>query len=276
MPHATINGNELFYDEHGIGEPLLFHHGYTGSHHAYDDVVPHLAKRFRVFRMDGRGAGDSSRTATGHSIEEYAADVVAMADHLGLDRFTYIGHSMGGVIGYELGLSYPDRLEKLVLVAPAPADGVQVPQAFRDRARELHNGQNVDRMLFEAMITTARPRSRELVESRIRQGLAVSDAHYEESWDALATYKKGDRLGEIKTPTLMVVGAADGLLAANLADFPRLGNATLHVFSRVSHGIPYEIPEEFSEVVLDFLEHGVVTAATQMEKLREAAASARK
>ncbi len=275
MPHATINGNQLFYDERGSGEAVLFHHGYTGSHDAYDDVVPHLAGKYRAIRMDGRGAGDSTRDATGHSIEQYAADVIGMADYLGLDKFTYVGHSMGGVIGYELGLSYADRLNKLVLVAPAPADGVNVPPEYRARAKELHHSKNIDRLMFEAMITTARPRSRELVEARQRRGLSVSDAHHEESWQALVDYHKGDRLGEIKTPTLMVVGAADGLLTSNLTDFPRLGNATLHVFSRVSHGIPYEIPDEFAAVVLDFLEHGVVTAVTQMEKLREAAALAR-
>jgi pimeloyl-ACP methyl ester carboxylesterase len=198
-----------------------------------------------------------------------------MADHLGLDRFTYAGHSMGGVIGFELGLSYADRLNKLILIAPAPADGVQVPQSFRDRARDLHMRKDIDRLLFEAMVTTAIPRSPELVEARILRGLSVSDAHYEESWDALVNYRKGDRLGEIKTPTLLIAGAADGLLSANLADFQRLGNATLHVFSRVSHGIPYEVPDEFSAVVLDFMEHGVVTAATQMAKLREMAAAAR-
>lgn len=124
------------------------------------------------------------------------------------------------------------------------------------------------------MILSAQPRSRELVEARIQRGLSVSDAHYEESWAALESYHKGDRLATIKTPTLMVAGAADGLLPANLADFQRLGNATLHVFSRVSHGIPYEVPDEFSEVVMDFLEHGVVTAMTLQVKLREAMAPA--
>jgi pimeloyl-ACP methyl ester carboxylesterase len=271
MAHANINGAELFYDEHGSGEPLLVHHGYTGSHHAYDDVVPHLARKYRVVRMDGRGAGDSSREPSGHSIEQYAADVIGMADFLGLDRFTYIGHSMGGVIGFELGLSYPGRLNKLVLIAPAPADGVNVPVSFRERARKLHYAKEVKQMVEEAMVTTAHPRSRDLVEARVERGLSVSDAHYEESWEALVSYRKGDRLGQIKTPTLLVAGAADGLLPSNLIDFQRLGNATLHVFSRVSHGIPYEIPDEFSKVVLDFLEHGVVTAATLQAKLREMA-----
>lgn len=274
MAHANINGVSLFYDEHGSGEPVLLHHGYTGSHDAYDDVVPHVAKQYRAIRMDGRGAGDSDRSATGHAIEQYAADVIGMADHLGLDRFTYVGHSMGGVIGFELGLSYPDRLNKLVLIAPAPADGVAVPVSFRERAAKLHYGKDASRLIEESMILSAKPRSRELVEARVQRGLSVSDAHYEESWSALESYHKGERLGEIKTPTLMVAGAADGLLQANLADFQRLGNATLHVFSRVSHGVPYEIPDEFSEVLLDFLAHGVVTAMSLQVKLREAMAPA--
>lgn len=275
MAHAVINGVELFYDEHGSGDPVLIHHGYTGSHYSYDDVVPYLARDYRVIRMDGRGAGDSSRTATGHSIEQYAADVISMADFLGLDRFTYIGHSMGGVIGYELGLTYANRLSKLVLVAPAPADGVVIPASFRERAQKLHYAKATERMVEEAMITTAQPRSRELVQARIEMGLSVSDAHFEESWEALVNFRKGSRLGEITTPTLMVAGAADGLLPANLADFQRLGNATLHVFSRVSHGVPYEVPGEFSSVLREFLEHGVVTAGTLQAKLRGMATASR-
>ncbi len=273
MPHRTINGVELFYDDHGNGEPLLIHHGYTGSHYSWDEVVPLLADRYRVVRMDCRGAGDSGRPTTGHTIEQYAADAVAMMDSLGIDRFTYIGHSMGGVVGYELGLSHADRLDKLVLVTPAPADGVQVPPSFRERAERLRREGDLHTMVREGVALSARE-GPEAVEVRVRQGLSGSQEHYDQSWDALVNYRKGGRLGEIKTPTLMIAGAADSLLPANLADFPRLGNATLHVFSRVGHGVPYEIPEEFAAVVLDFLDHGVVTATTLQAKLRETAAAA--
>ena len=84
---------------------------------------------------------------------------------------------------------------------------------------------------------------------------------------------KGARLGEITVPTLMIAAAADSLLTANLADFARLGNATLHVFSRVSHAVPSEAPEELANVIADFAEHGVVTAATLQRGLREMAAA---
>lgn len=274
MPTKTINGVELFYDDHGSGAPLLVHHGYTGSHDSWDAVLPLLAARHRVIRMDCRGAGDSGRPSSGHTIEQYAADAVAMMDSLGIDRFTYIGHSMGGVIGYELGLSYANHLDKLVLVTPAPADGVHIPPSMRERSERLRRENDLETLIREGAILSARETADE-VAVRVKRGLSVSQEHYDESWASLVSYDKGGRLGEIKTPTLMIAAAADALLPANLADFPRLGNATLHVFSRVSHGVPYEIPEEFADVVLDFLDHGVVTAATLQAKLRETAAAAR-
>jgi pimeloyl-ACP methyl ester carboxylesterase len=273
MAKATINGVELFYDEHGSGEPVLIHHGYTGSHYSWDGVVPFLADRYRVFRMDARGAGDSSHPADGHTIEQYAADVIGMADHLGLDRFTYIGHSMGGVIGFELGLSHQDRLDKLVLVAPAPADGVVAPPAMHEASARLRAANDAEAMARQSIALSANPVSYEDALIDARRRLTISQAHFDQSWDALCTYRKGDRLGEITVPTLLVAGAADSLLAANLKDFQRLPNATLHVFSRVSHGIPYEIPETFAGVVADFLANGVVTAATLQENLRELSAA---
>lgn len=274
MPTTSINGFDLFYETFGAGEPIILHHGYTGSHYNYHASAAILAPKYRCILMDCRGAGDSGRPASGHTIEQYARDVVALADHLGLARFTFVGHSMGGVIGMELGINHGNRLDRLVLVAPAPADGVQMPPGARERDIAVHTARDVEAMLRERRITTARELSDDVHRLRIQRGLSVSDAHYDESWKALEDARLGERLSEITVPTLMVAGAADGLLPANLLDFQRLPNATLHVFSRVSHGIPYEVPEAFAEAIADFMEHGVVTARTLQEKLQAAASRA--
>jgi len=275
MPHAQVNGTSLYYEIHGEGEPILFHHGYTGSHDSWEEVVPHLSGRYRCILMDCRGAGDSDHPAEGYSIEQYADDVIALADFLGLERFTYVGHSMGGVIGYELGLRFPTRLAKLVLVAPAPADGVQAPPEMHDRARALRQARDAETMLRERLVMAPRPPDPDIFRRAVERALSVSDGHFEGSWEALVTYRKGERLREIAVPTLLVAGAADGLLEANLRDFLRLPNATLHVFSRVGHQIPREVPAEFALVLADFLEHGVVTARTLQQRLRELQAAAR-
>ena len=101
----------------------------------------------------------------------------------------------------------------------------------------------------------------------VDRALSVSDAHFDDSWQSMQEFDLSESLVELITPTLMVAGAADGLCAANVNDWQRLPNATLHVFSRVGHGIPRDVPEEFAMILADFLEHGVVNAKTQQEKL---------
>jgi pimeloyl-ACP methyl ester carboxylesterase len=275
VPHASINGAELFYDQAGSGEPLLMHHGYTGSHDAWWELItPRLQDRFHCIVMDARGAGDSSHPDDGYTIEQYARDVIGMAGHLGLDKFTYCGHSMGGVIGMELGINHADRLERLILVAPAPADGVQAPPEMFERSRRLRQENARDTMIRERTIMAAREGGEEQIARSADRALSVSDGHFEDSWKALADVRLGDRLSEITLPTLMISGAADSLLQANLKDFQRLPNATLHVFSRVGHGVPSDVPDEFAEVVADFMMHGVVTAKTLMDRLQAASAPA--
>lgn len=268
MPHLRVNGVALYVEEHGQGEPILFHHGYTGSHDSWEEVVPRLAHQYRCIVMDCRGAGDSEHPPEGYTIAQYADDVIGVADALGLGEFTFVGHSMGGVVGYELALRYPERLRRLVLVAPAPADGVQAPPEFRERARALRQARDAETMLRERLVMAPRRPDPERFRRAVERALSVSDGHFEGSWDAMAAYRAGDRLQEIRTPTLVVAAAADGLLQANLHDFLRLPNAALHVFSRVGHQIPREVPEELAAVLADFMEHGVVTARTLQERLR--------
>jgi pimeloyl-ACP methyl ester carboxylesterase len=83
----------------------------------------------------------------------------------------------------------------------------------------------------------------------------------------MAAFDVTDRLGELTTPTLMIVGAADVLARPNLEDYLRLPNATLHVFSRVGHFVPGDVPDEFATVLRDFMHNGVVSAATLLARI---------
>jgi pimeloyl-ACP methyl ester carboxylesterase len=275
MSHTTVNGVDLFHDELGSGPPLLMHHGYTGSHDMWlDEIAPRLADRYRCIVMDSRGAGGSAHPEGGYTLQQYALDVVGMADALGLDRFSYVGHSMGGGIGFQLGLEHADRLDKLVLVAPIPSGGLdaspeQLAQAAAQRA--LPNAREV--MLRERLIRQVRPHP-ETTEASLDSALSVSSGHFEESWTSMVEFDATDRLNELTTPTLIVAGAADGLARDNVRDYLRLPNATLHFFSRVGHGVPGDVPDEFSAILADFLEHGVVNAETEAARFAEATALA--
>ena len=262
MATAMINGVELYYEEHGEGEPSIFQHGYTASHDGWAEAIARLSSRYRCIAMDCRGAGDSAHPADGYTIEQLAADVVGMADQLGLDTFHYAGQSMGGLIGFELGLAHAARLRSLIISAPAPADGIQFPPAARAEMRRRWAEKERDLLIRTTLAGVPRESAHADVPNQVDRQLGCSQGHYDGCWESMVAYQKGARLGEIQTPTLLLAGAADGLLSGNLKDFERLGNATLHVFSRVGHGVPREVPSAYARVVADFLEHGVVNAKT--------------
>ena len=272
MTHRSINGFDLWYEDRGgPGEVVLFHHGYTGSHDTWPPIVEQLEDEFRCVMMDARGAGDSSHPDDGYTIEQYAADVIGLVDALGIDRFTYVGHSMGGGIGMWLGLEHADRLDRLVLVTPVGSGGIALPPGMREAAATLWHERNVDELVRQRIAGAARPEliDEVQVKERVDRALSVSVGHYEGSWTSMAAFNVTDRLGELTTPTLMVVGAADGLARANLEDYLRLPNATLHVFSRVGHFVPSDVPDQFAAVLRDFMHHGVVSAATLQQRIND-------
>jgi pimeloyl-ACP methyl ester carboxylesterase len=264
MAHAIINGARLWYDVQGEGQPLLLHHGYTASRVNWEPAAAMLRDRFQVILMECRGTGDSEHTADGYSLDQYAADVIGMADHLGLERFSFAGHSMGGGIGYVLALEYPQRIERLILMASVPADGYPLPsKEVRDFLIDRRRRGDRASYMEEYIATRFRPEieTDAWFNSRIDHILAVSEGHYVQGAESFAQLRVGDRLIDLEVPTLVLAGAVDSLLAANLADFSRLPNATLQVFSRAGHEVAVHEPEGVAAAIDAFMRHGVVTAA---------------
>ena len=124
MPIANINNADLWYDVMGQGEPLLLHHGYTASRVNWMPVAERLKDRYQIILIECRGAGESEHTQSGYEIAQYALDVVGLLDHLALERVAFAGHSMGGGIGFQLGVHHSARLTKLILKAAIPSGGI--------------------------------------------------------------------------------------------------------------------------------------------------------
>jgi len=275
MSFARINGQDLFYAESGEGAPIIFGHGITGSHYVWEPVTRRLQDRFRCILTDFRGAGDSNQAKGPCTIAQFADDIVGLADHLALATFTYVGVSMGGVVGIQLGVACPDRLENLILVAPAPSDFKTAAIDVSERQRQFVKTGNealIENIYRAGLARDVSVEGEEYLRSRARTLLTTSHEHLD-----IPTELEQDlspALATVQTPTLVVAGAADSLLQSNLADFARLPNATLHVFSRVGHYVPIDVPDALAKLVVDFMEHGVVDATT-IESRVAAAAQAR-
>lgn len=272
MPHAQINGARLWYESYGQGEPLLLHHGYTASRVNWWPVAERLSQHYQVILMECRGTGDSEHTAAGYSLEQYAADVIGMLDHLDIAQITYAGHSMGGAIGYLLALNYAHRIQRLILMAPIPAQGIgEITPELREQRLEERRRRDRNALLkrYRAM------RFREDVETeawfadRADHILDVSDGHFEQSAESMQALNVETRLANLSIPTLMIAGGVDSLLTANLLDYMKLPNASLEVLSRAGHEVAVHEPQRVTEAITSFMRYGPVTAATLLHRLQQ-------
>lgn len=255
MPYVQAGEVRLHYVEHGSGpEPLVFIHGFTSSTNAWSETLPRLPQRYHAYALDLRGAGESDKPESGYGLQIYADEIHLATLALGLDTFTYIGHSMGGVTGMAFALRHPERLRKLMLVAPAPSGGITIDPTIAAQVRSMRTNREVRRGWAKALMV--RPLRDELIELGIDEDLKWSEAAYDEAGRAMAELRISQELAEIKTPTLIVAGDRDFLRAANLEDAQRIPNCALHVFYRVGHNIPFDVPEEFVALLDDFIQHG--------------------
>ncbi|WP_433246184.1 alpha/beta fold hydrolase [Streptosporangium sp. CA-135522] len=122
-----IDGRRLSYlDFGGTGRPLVALHGHMSEGASFADLAAALAPEWRVIAPDQRGHGESDRAAD-YSREGYVADVVALLDHLGLDRTVILGHSLGGINTYQLAARHPERVSAFVNAEGAASLGLHGP-----------------------------------------------------------------------------------------------------------------------------------------------------
>ena len=122
MPHMTpqtvvLHGHELSYVDSGSGPAVLFIHGILGSQRQWSHLVDKLDDDHRVLVPDLFGHGDSAKPLGDYSLSAHAAAMRDLIDHLGIERVTLVGHSLGGGIAMQFFYLFPERVDRLVLVA---------------------------------------------------------------------------------------------------------------------------------------------------------------
>ena len=133
MPFAELGDVQLFYTDEGVGDPpILFVHGFSCDSHDWTWQLPHFVTKHRVLAVDIRGHGRSSVASDGYDPIQFAADLAALLDQIGVPPVVAVGHSLGGVIVSALAVEHPDRVLAVVSVDP----GYLVP----DEAAELLAG----------------------------------------------------------------------------------------------------------------------------------------
>ena len=117
MPTANIGEIELYYEEHGSGEPLIMVLGLGQDVPTWGFQIEALSKHLRLIVFDNRDSGKSSRCLNNYTTETMALDILGLMDHLGIEQAHLLGTSMGGMIAQHVALLAPERMKSLILAS---------------------------------------------------------------------------------------------------------------------------------------------------------------
>jgi 3-oxoadipate enol-lactonase len=263
MPRLEINNVILHYEVSGLGPPVIFCHGYSGSHQDWLHQVSALNGDHTVVTFDYRGHGSSAAPAgvDAYSVPLFAADVLALADTLKIDKFSLAGHSMGGFVALQVALDFPARLDSLVLVDTS-AGPVDMPDQgdLQSRLAEIARAEGMAAAFeYNAAHNPLAlrgyqlfPWHRELARRRL---LETSVDGYVYAGRALAEREDmTPRLGEINVPTLIMVGEADTPFRRPAEALARgIPGARLEIIPRAAHSPNEETAPVFNALLADFL-----------------------
>jgi 3-oxoadipate enol-lactonase len=278
VPMATnatrvdLGGVRLAIAEAGTGgRPLMLVHGFTGAKEDFSDFLEPLAERgWHAVAPDlrGHGASDHPGEEESYSLAIIAADLLALADALGWERFVLLGHSMGGMIAQHLLLAEPERVRGLVLMdtTHGPVDWVEADTAAL--AATVVREEGIEALMEALKVMRAddplmtpaflrlleeKPGYSEFCDAKL---LASAPAMWLAMSSALLTQPdRLDRLPEVDVPTLVIVGEQDTpFIAHGERMAKKIPDARLAIIPDAGHSPQFENPDAWWTVLSSFLE----------------------
>lgn len=268
MPTVSLADAELFVVEVGQGLPCLVMHGGPGvDHTCFRPWLDALGDVLRLVYYDHRGNGRSSRPPwETFTLAQLAADADALRAHLGLERVAVLGHSFGGLVALEYALRYPERLSHLILVGTTAAfdywNEIVANVRRKDAPPEARAAWGAAPADDAAMAENARAtaplyfhRYDPALAERLFADIVFSAEASRHGSDLLQEYDVTGSLGEVRAPTLVLVGRDDFIAPPSQAERLRSGipNAELAVFERSGHHPYAEEPDAFVAAVRGWL-----------------------
>ena len=218
---------------------------------------PVLAPRFRVVRHDHPGHGHSHEPDEPVTVETIGRGVLGVLDELGIERASFCGVSLGGMVGMWLAANAPERIERLVLVSTGARLGT--PELYQERAKLVRAKGTA------ALVDGARGRwftepfrDSPEADAIMEELAAVPDESYAACCEAVGAWDFRKELGRVAAPTLVVAGAEDPVTTPEVCEtlVDGIPDARLHVIPDGAHLVNVERPEAFAEAALGHLEGG--------------------
>jgi len=249
---ATVRlstGLRLRYAQRGDreGEAIIFLHAYADSWYWFSRVLPLISYEYHALAPDQRGHGESDKPRCCYTTDDFAADVNAFMDAVGVEKATLVGHSSGGLIAQRVALSYPHRVGRLVLIgAPITLVHNEAVAGFGEEMLALEDPipQEFVRGFVEG--TIHHPVPEEFLAGAVSESLKVPARVWHDYLEGvLLAADDTARLGEIGAPTLILWGERDALLPREEQErrSAAMPDAKLRVYPDTGHAVAGERPE---------------------------------
>ena len=267
VPHVKTESVEMYYEEFGTGTPLVLVSGtgWSGEHWKLEQV-PFFSPSYRVIVFDHRGCGRSDKPKGPYTTRMFADDAVELLDALGIvEPVHLLGHSMGGRIAQWMALDHPGRVRSLVLAASGPGpidDRPSVPGISPELVAEFlalgWPGYNEEHLRGSNMFFRAAPEVIERFVGTHRGQFGTDVVSYLRHVDARQRHNTRERLADIATPTLVIVGAEDNYGSPGHLDTCRymaaqIPGAEFVLIDAVAHALHIETAAQFNGAVAEFL-----------------------
>src|SRR5919107_1114942 len=207
-------GLQLHYAERGNreGEAIIFLHGYSDSWFSFSGVLPLLSPEYHAFALTERGHGDSDKLECCYTLDDFAADVDAFMDAVGIEEATLVGHSGGAIIAPRVALNYPHRVSRLVLIGAATIAATagannEAMLGLAEEVRALEDPVPTEFAREFQESTIHRPIPEEFLSTAVSESLKLS-AHVWHDYMERIILAGGHavQLREINVPTLLLWG----------------------------------------------------------------------
>lgn len=264
MPVIQCNGADLYYEDHGEGQPIVFLHGATAGLRYFEPQLTAMSGDFRTIGVDFRGHGRSEKTELGHTMQQYADDVQSFVEQLNLDDVILVGWSMGAIVSWEFIHQFgTDQIRALVDIDMEPSPlkrddydyGSYGINDLEEAIRQIQTAP-IELLDQQAKAMLSEPPSRKLRNLILDEGSRTpAPTQGALLFGLLYLRDYRDVLTEIDVPTLVCAGADEKWRSVASVRYVAelVPNAQFELFEHSGHCLTVEEPERFNRVLGDFI-----------------------
>jgi pimeloyl-ACP methyl ester carboxylesterase len=255
---ARLSGSlELPYVEQGErdGIPVVFLHAYVDSWRSFDAVLPHLPPSIRAVAPTQRGHGDAGKPTSGYAVDDFAADLAAFLDVVGIGRAVLVASSSAAFTAERFAELEPERVLGLVLIGvPWSLREVPAVRRFRAEVSELTDPVDVEYVRRFVAGTAGEAVPADFVEDQVRESIKVPARVWRGTLEGLVDASPPSH-GVISAPALIIWGDRDEFVSREDQERIRdaIPGARLVIYQRVGHLVHWEEPERVAADISAFV-----------------------